>query len=116
MLTELRQMRTESVADDPDKDLVLGRLIDTFSAKMQWVFEEPTIDGDANSGDCYVEARTARTKTSNLSHKRRRPLRLAGSGSGVSRTPGHSTGLLSGAQTDCGPPLACRRFPRRVTA
>jgi hypothetical protein len=45
----------------------------------QAVFEEPCLDADV-----YIEARTARTKTSNVKHKRRRPLSLVGHAQGVS--------------------------------
>ena len=48
-------------------------------ADAQAVFEEPSLDSEV-----YIEARTAKTKTSNVKHKRRRPLSLVGHAKGVS--------------------------------
>ena len=48
-------------------------------ADAQAVFEEPSLDAEV-----YIEAHTAKTKTSNVKHKRRRPLSLVGHAQGVS--------------------------------
>ena len=53
-------------------------------ADASWVHQEPVLDmPDARSGPAYVEAPTARTKTSNLPGKRRRALCLAGPARGL---------------------------------